>query len=36
MPVWFIIVIILAFIWLLWETKGLTIQLSKIQNDNEE
>jgi len=30
MPVWFIIIIILAFIWLLWESKGLTIQLPKI------
>jgi hypothetical protein len=35
MPVWFIIVIILAFIWLLVESKGLTIQLSNIQNTKE-
>lgn len=30
MPVWFIIVIILEFLWLLWESKWMTIQLPRV------
>ena len=30
MPVWFIIVVILEFLWLLIESKWLTIQLKRI------